>query len=155
MDSSFLGRCLCGAIQYRINAEPITVYACHCTDCQRLTSGAFALSMIVPFETIELLAGTPTPYRAELTHGRVRRGELCGQCGSRLWGISQRNPNMAVVPVGALDKASQLRPIAHLWTRSALPWFVFPPGVPLYDTQPADAAVLVQYWRDRSGREGA
>lgn len=38
----YSGGCLCGALRYRVTAEPLTLYACHCTDCQRRTGTAFA-----------------------------------------------------------------------------------------------------------------
>jgi hypothetical protein len=28
------GGCLCGAIRYACDAEPLGAYLCHCTDCQ-------------------------------------------------------------------------------------------------------------------------
>lgn len=41
------GGCVCGAIRYEIFEAPIDIYACHCTDCQRITSSAFSLGVIV------------------------------------------------------------------------------------------------------------
>ena len=38
------GGCLCGEIRYEITEAPHLVYACHCVDCQRLTSSAFSLA---------------------------------------------------------------------------------------------------------------
>ena len=31
----YLGHCLCGNVRYRVDREPLTVHACHCTECQR------------------------------------------------------------------------------------------------------------------------
>ena len=155
MVAPYFGRCLCGAVQYRVAAEPIAVYACHCTDCQRLSGSAFALSMVVPLASIEVLIGDPSAYSAELSGGRARRGRLCGACGSRLWGISQRRPDRAVIQAGTLEQTSWVRPAAHAWARSAQPWFVFPPDVPVYPTQPEDLAALAQHWRDAQGQGGA
>jgi acyl-CoA synthetase (AMP-forming)/AMP-acid ligase II len=31
----------CGKIRYEISETPQSIYACHCRDCQRLTSSAF------------------------------------------------------------------------------------------------------------------
>lgn len=47
MSAAYMGGCLCGAIRYRVLSEPLTVHACHCTDCQRRAGSAFALSMFV------------------------------------------------------------------------------------------------------------
>src|ERR1700719_640566 len=41
------GGCLCGKIRYEITEAPQLVYTCHCKDCQRLTSSAFAIAMAV------------------------------------------------------------------------------------------------------------
>ncbi len=47
----------CGNIRYRINGEPLTLYACHCLDCQAQSSSAFGLSMWVNFDNFELQQG--------------------------------------------------------------------------------------------------
>ena len=38
---------MCGAIRYEISEVPLRVYACHCTDCQRITGSAFSLGVVV------------------------------------------------------------------------------------------------------------
>ena len=153
MSAPYLGRCLCAAIRYRVTTEPLTVYACHCPDCQLLSASAFALAMIVPLASVEVVAGEPSHYSAQLSGGRVRQGRLCTICGSRLWGISQRQPDMAVVQVGTLEDTSWVRPATHLWVSTAQPWLVFPPGVPVYETQPEDPAALVRHWRNSQGED--
>ena len=42
------GGCQCGKIRYEITEELQSVYTCHCLDCQRLTSSAFSLGIVVP-----------------------------------------------------------------------------------------------------------
>jgi hypothetical protein len=52
---------------------------------------------------------------------------------------------------GTLEDTSWVRPIAHLWTRSAQSWFRFPEGVALFETQPANAwEELFKLWRERA-----
>ena len=41
------GGCQCGSIRYEITEAPQLVYTCHCTDCQRLTSSAFSIGVVV------------------------------------------------------------------------------------------------------------
>jgi hypothetical protein len=41
------GGCICGGIRYEITQAPVAVYACHCTDCQRITSSAFSIGVVV------------------------------------------------------------------------------------------------------------
>ena len=47
------GGCQCGKIRYEITEAPQQVYACHCRDCQRLTSSAFSMGVsgISAYET--------------------------------------------------------------------------------------------------------
>lgn len=58
-------------------------------------------------------------------------------------------PDVVVVQPGTLDDTSWLRPVAHIWTRSAQPWFQFPSDVPLFETQPG-LGVLAKLWQERS-----
>ena len=147
MPAPYFGGCLCGATRYRVAAEPVTVYACHCKDCQRRTGSAFGLSVVVPRNAIEITSGEPSSYHAELTEGRVKRGVQCGECGARLWGELQKQPGMVVLQAGTLDDTSWVHPAAHVWTRSSQSWFAFPPGVPVYRTSAEDFSQLVQHWR--------
>ena len=39
------GGCQCGKVRYEISEEPVSVYICHCLDCQRLTGSAFSLGI--------------------------------------------------------------------------------------------------------------
>ena len=120
MAPPYTGRCFCEAVKYRITDEPLTFYACHCTDCQKRSGSAFGLS----------------------SH-------------TRLWSEPENRPQLAVVRPGTLDNTSWLRPVEHVWTKSAQPWFEFPEGVVRYATQPDDLMELVQLWRDRTARSPA
>src|SRR5215470_3774854 len=53
------GGCQCGKIRYEITEAPQLVYTCHCTDCQRLTSSAFSIGIVVPEAGFRLAAGEP------------------------------------------------------------------------------------------------
>jgi hypothetical protein len=64
------GGCICGAVRYELTADPVTLYACHCTDCQRATGTSFALSMIVTHEAVALVRGEPELHECRLDDGR-------------------------------------------------------------------------------------
>ncbi len=82
------GSCLCGDIGYRLGEDPLTLYVCHCTDCQRQTGTSFALSMIVRQEALRLARGRPREYSVEMPDGRLKRSNFCDRCSTRLWGPS-------------------------------------------------------------------
>jgi hypothetical protein len=57
------GGCQCGALRYEITEAPRMVYSCHCTDCQRLTSSAFSMAVVVAAEAFRLTIGEPRPLQ--------------------------------------------------------------------------------------------
>ncbi len=48
-------------IRYEITEAPQLVYTCHCTDCQRLTSSAFSLGIVVAEAGFRLSGIDPRP----------------------------------------------------------------------------------------------
>ena len=61
MGSHLEGGCACGAVRYRLTAEPMIVHCCHCLNCQRQTGSAFVINVVVETDRVELLAGEPVP----------------------------------------------------------------------------------------------
>ena len=153
MPAPYDGGCSCGLIRYHLADEPLTLCACHCTDCQRLTGSAFALSMIVLKSGLHLLQGEPRVYAVTLSDGRELREKFCGECSTRLWGEPPKFHQIVVIRPGTLDDTTWLRPIGHIWTRSAQPWVSIPKDTVNFEGQPDDPMVLINAWRDRATRE--
>ena len=149
MPAPYLGRCACGAVRYRVNAEPVTLYACHCTDCQRRTGSAFGLSMIVPRESVVLESGTLVDLKATMPDGRVSHNKACSACSIRLWGEPAKLPQFIIIRPGTLEDTSWIRPVAHIWTRSAQPGTVFEPGAVKFE-QNAPPGELARLWKERT-----
>lgn len=149
MSAPYTGRCFCGAISYRVTAEPLTLYACHCTECQRRTGSAFALSMWVRRADLELLAGKPSRYTVTPEGGKTKVATYCANCTARLWGEPLAAPDLAIVQPGTLDQPIGLEPVAHIWTRSAQPWFIFAPDAVKFEVQPTDMTELMRLWQRR------
>ena len=40
------GACLCGQVRIKVAQAPVFAAACHCRACQKLTGGAYSLSLI-------------------------------------------------------------------------------------------------------------
>ena len=146
-----LGACLCGDVGYSLGEDPLTLYVCHCTDCQRQTGSSFALSMIVRREALQFVRGQPHEFSIEMPDGRVKRSHFCSRCSTRLFGPSSVS-GLAVVEPGTLDDTSWLRPVAHIWTRSAQPWVAIPDGALRFEQEPQgdDWLALIRAWKSRS-----
>jgi hypothetical protein len=132
------GGCVCGAIRYEITQEPLRVYACHCTDCQRFTGRAFAIGVVVRSEAFHLTGSETRSVPSGVTEGgRIKKLSACPECGTRLFSdprLDWRNKGVVqAVLGGTLDDTLWLRPTIHVWTRSAQPWVILPDGSTVYE----------------------
>lgn len=145
------GGCLCGEVEYELAEEPLTVYACHCRDCQRQGGSAFSLSAVVRSDALRLLRGEPGEYSIRMRDGRVKSARFCTRCCTRLFNPSGR-PGLTVLEGGTLHDPARLRPAGHIWTRSRQPWVEIPEGDLRYERQPApdEWLELVRLWKERA-----
>jgi hypothetical protein len=146
------GGCQCGRVRYEIRAKPLSVYACHCTECQRQSGSAFALSLPVPRDGVAVVGGTPATWRRVLADGRAIACFFCGDCGTRLFHNPERNPQASIVKPGTLDDTTWLAPVGHIWTRSAQAWVQIPPDTVNYEGQPPDLSRLIEAWQARQSK---
>jgi hypothetical protein len=128
------GGCQCGKIRYQITEEPQLVYTCHCTDCQRLTSSAFSMGVVVPEPAFGLSGVEPRQLRRIADSGRINTRLVCPECGTWICGM----PRDGVLRVrgGTLDDTSWLRPSRHIWASRKQPWITFPDGDEVFEKQP-------------------
>ncbi len=138
------GGCQCGRHRYTISALPLTVYACHCGDCQTQSGSAFGLSMPVWRNTLTGDLEGLGSWERKAASRRIVKARFCQQCGTRLFHEPSRNPEIVNVKPGTLDDTSWLRPIGHLWLDSAQPWFQVPDGDLRYRAQPDSFEALFE-----------
>ena len=46
------GSCQCGGVKYTLLEAPMMVVACHCIECQKLSTSAFSITAIVKTDTV-------------------------------------------------------------------------------------------------------
>ncbi len=143
------GSCLCSAIRYKIVAEPITLYACHCTDCQTASGASFVLTMNLPINGIEIIRGEPRAFERPRADGRKKNIYRCPICLTALWGAQIQSADYINIYAGTLDDTSSLNPVAHIWVRSAQPWIVLPKEVLVYEKQPPNMQPIVHAWQEQ------
>jgi hypothetical protein len=141
------GGCQCGRLRYEIDRAPFVVYACHCVDCQRTTSSAFSMAVVVPDQSFRMVGITPRLINRATDSGRISNRWVCPDCGS--WICSGPRPGSSpaginrAVRAGTLDDTSWLRPTIHFYTRNKQPWVVLPADGHLFETQPPDLAAYL------------
>jgi hypothetical protein len=128
------GGCQCGAIRYEITEAPQSVYTCHCRDCQRLTSSAFSVGVVVPEKALRLTGIEPRQLQRTADSGRVNTRLVCPQCGSWICGLPRDGVHR--VRAGTLDDTSWVRPTRHIWASRKQPWINFPEGDEVFEKHP-------------------
>lgn len=74
------GGCLCGAVRYRADADPVRAVSCHCGMCRRASGAAFLTFVHFPRHAFVWSAAEPARYRSS---PEAERG-FCPHCGSTL-----------------------------------------------------------------------
>jgi len=90
MNLAQTGGCQCGKIRYTITEAPTLVYTCHCKDCQRLTSSAFSMGIVVTEGAFHRSGVEPRPLQRLADSGRtntrwVRRVWVLGRQSAEGW----------------------------------------------------------------------
>jgi hypothetical protein len=98
------GGCQCGEIRYVLSAAPLTLYVCHCRDCQKQSASGFGMSMPVPREAFRLVEGEPKLWRRIAASGRTVTCASCPNCGTRIYHAPERNPAIVNMKPGT-DRA--------------------------------------------------
>ncbi len=141
------GSCQCGALRYRITETPLTLYCCHCSECQAQASSAFGMSLRIPASGIELL-GEYGSFVRDPGKSNAVEGVFCTDCGSRVVHRGRGEDGSSSVKAGTLDDKSWLSPVGHIWVASAQPWIQLD-GL-IYQQQPDDDyAALIEAFRDQ------
>lgn len=131
------GGCQCRAVRYEITGKPVTVYACHCSECQKQSGSAFAMAAVIPKDRFHITDGQPKMFVRRTSPTKTMECWFCPDCGTRLYHVpgGAAYPNRNIKP-GTLDDASWLVPTTHFWVRSAQKWVVIPEDVARFETQP-------------------
>ena len=114
------GGCLCGTVRYALNARPLGINACHCTDCRKLT-GAANLLMLLAHSAEFTHEGAVERYRKTADSGRQLDIVRCAHCGVRMWHEPLSSPEYVFIAAGTLDESDWAIPTSHIWIEGARP----------------------------------
>jgi hypothetical protein len=123
------GGCLCGAVRYRVEGEPIIVGACHCTICQHTSGAPFFAGVVFPKARVTVTRGAPKSFASSAD----ARRHFCGECGSQLFFEPLNKPDRFEVTIGSLDDPAAFRPTQHIFCRSRQPWLALDDGLPCFE----------------------
>ena len=118
MSEHFDGGCLCGAVRFRAMGKPKWVLWCHCQSCRKHSGAPASVFVSFEHEAVTVTTGRITKFNSS---PGTRRG-FCAGCGSTLSCESERLPTEIHIPVGAFDRARELKPTGHIFPEERLPW---------------------------------
>lgn len=129
------GGCKCGAVRFAIVAPLLSVGACHCSDCRKLSGGGPNYVALVLASALKIVRGQPSIFQSKGDSGANICRAFCAECGTPLWSVPAKEPFLTV-KLGALDDDSDLAPQMHIYTASAPPWHLIPLDLPSFPNMP-------------------
>ena len=131
------GSCQCGQVTYTLHKPPKMVQACHCTECQKLSTSPFSVTAIIETDAIEF-RGELKEWSRIADSGNWNVAKFCPDCGNRVYHYNPADMatvKLKLIPV-KLDDDTIFEPQRHVWVQEKKSWYPLPEGVELYDTQP-------------------
>lgn len=115
------GGCRCGAVRVRVTKPPLLAAACHCSGCQSMSASAFSLSLAVPADGFEVIAGEPVlgGLNRDMHH-------FCPACMTWLFTRPLGMDWFVNVRPSLLDDHRWFVPFIETWTSEKLPWATTP-----------------------------
>ncbi|MBN9004329.1 MAG: GFA family protein [Rhizobiales bacterium] len=124
------GGCLCGAVRFTTEGEPVNVRICHCRRCQKAMGAPFFARALFDPKAVAI-QGEVASYSSSDTLDRV----FCPACGTRLF--SRRTNGTAIgIALAAFDDRNAFVPTEHIWVSEKPAWVTVQDGLPQYPEGP-------------------
>lgn len=136
---SRIARCHCGQLRLKCLGLPAKISMCHCLDCQRRTGSAFSIAAFYERERVDV-SGAVRTYERPSASGYPVRFEFCERCGSNLYWLPARLPNLIGVAAGAFAEPGFPRPDQSVWTKDRHGWVGLPEDMPQFAENPPPRA---------------
>jgi hypothetical protein len=125
------GGCLCGAVRFQAEGEPVNVRVCHCRNCQKAMGSPFFARALFDQRALSVQGETARFATSE----RLDR-VFCPRCGTRLFAW-RRDGSAAGVALAAFDDRHAFAPTEHIWVSEKMAWVKpddtlpqYPEGIP-------------------------
>jgi hypothetical protein len=93
------GGCLCGAVRYRVTAEPDLAGVCHCTFCKKRTGSAFGVAAYFDESAVQIKGGALKTYEYRSDeNNRWLKLEFCRPAGRLSHGQPKASPAHGELP---------------------------------------------------------
>jgi hypothetical protein len=129
------GGCLCGAVRYVAQGEPLLAGHCYCADCRKASGSGFVPFMGFPSRALRF-TGRTLQFRSTSWRGGEAVRNSCPVCGGLVFGGEVGKDDSHTIYAGSLDDPTVFRPTVAIFTRGRPDWAMVPPGLTMFDTLP-------------------
>ena len=129
------GRCLCGAVHYRGEAEPLFQVKCYCTDCRKVSAAGHA-AMVGFAQDLIKVEGRLSEYHSKADSGRAVMRAFCPICGSGVYAKNAAVPHMIFLRASTFDDPNVFQPQMVVYASRAPNWDKVEPGIPAFAEGP-------------------
>ena len=130
MSEPYSGGCACGAIRYKISAEPLLSNDCQCRDCQRTSGTGHGSYMTFPHRKDVNLTGEATHWDNVGDSGDVKTRAFCSSCGSPVYLTFSAMPDLFTIHAASLDDPSRYKPQVVTYVVRGHAWDHLDPALP-------------------------
>ena len=131
----YTGGCLCGALRYEAEGEPLFAGHCYCADCQKASGSGFIPFMGFASSALRI-TGPSRPFASRAANGGDAVRNSCPTCGGLVFGGIVGQDTAHTIYAGSLDDASAFRPSIAIFTRDRPDWVPLPEGIKAFETMP-------------------
>ncbi|MEI9986949.1 MAG: GFA family protein [Aliidongia sp.] len=132
----YIGGCLCGALRYEAEGEPLYAGHCYCADCQKASGSGF-----IPFigfaSSAVRFSGPTRPFTSKAASGGDAVRNSCPICSSLVFGGEVGKSDSFTIYAGSLDDPSLFHPTVAIFARNQPPWAIIPPGMTVFQEMPS------------------
>jgi hypothetical protein len=136
MSKAFTGGCACGAIRYRISAEPVFMNHCQCHDCQHATGAGHGSYLSFPGRKAVTQTGKTSQWDVVVDSGNVKTHNFCPTCGSPVYLTYSMMPDIITIHAASLDEPGRFKPQMVTYHVRAHAWDHLDPDVPTVERMP-------------------
>jgi len=130
------GGCLCGAIRFEVEGEPVARAQCHCRQCRYISGGSANLLIGFLQDGLSYKKGTPSSYTRPNVENAAER-VFCAACGTPLMSLSPAMPGVALLKAGCLDDPSLFgQADMAIYMAEKEDYLLVSDEVPQFDTMP-------------------
>jgi hypothetical protein len=132
------GACQCGNVTYELTEPPFLVVACHCKECQKLSTSAYSITAMVKAQSLNV-QGELKHWERGSDSGAINAAKFCPECGNRIYHYNPAEPEKIKLKLkpSNLENTRLIQPTVHLWVSEKQPWVEIPEGVKQFEKQPS------------------